>query len=161
MNNGVGLGNVESFMRAGVKVCLGNDGFSNAMWEEWKTAYLAHKLWNRDPRRMGGYDVMQMAVYNNADLARMFFPSAPMGILSPGAYADLIFVDYHPYTEMTAGNIPWHILFGFHESMITTTIVHGKLLMKDRKLLTMDEEAVAARGRELSKAAWQRYQQQF
>jgi len=161
MNNGVGLGNVESFMRAGIKVCLGNDGFSNAMWEEWKTAYLAHKLWNRDPRRMGGYDIMQMAVYNNADLARMFFPSAPMGVLSPGAYADLIFVDYHPYTEMTAGNIPWHILFGFHESMITSTIVHGKLLMKDRKLLTMDEDAIAAKGRELSRAAWQRYQQQF
>ncbi len=161
MNNGVGLGNVESFMRAGVKVCLGNDGFSNAMWEEWKTAYLAHKLWNRDPRRMGGYDVTQMAVYNNADLARMFFPSAPMAILAPGAYADIIFVDYHPYTELTAGNLPWHILFGFHESMITNTIVHGRLLMKDRRLLTIDETAIAERGRELSKKTWQRYQNQF
>ncbi len=72
----------KSFMRAGIKVCLGNDGFSNAMWEEWKTAYLAHKLWNRDPRRMGGYDVVQMAVYNNAEIAQMFFPTAPIGILA-------------------------------------------------------------------------------
>lgn len=161
MNNGVGIGNVEAFMRAGVKVCLGNDGFSNAMWEEWKTAYLVHKLWNRDPRRMGGYDVIRMAIYNNASLANMFFPQAPIGVIVPGAQADLILVDYHPYTECTAGNLPWHILFGFHESMITTTMVNGQLLMKDRKLLTLDEEAIAAHGRELSAKAWKRYEDQF
>lgn len=161
MNNGVGLGNVEAFMRAGVPVCLGNDGFSNAMWTEWKTAYLAHKLWNRDPRRMGGYDVTRMAVYNNALLAHMFFPQAPIGVIAPGAQADLILVDYHPYTACTAGNLPWHIIFGMHESMITTTIVAGKLLMKDRVLLTIDEEAVAARGCELSAQAWKRYEASF
>jgi putative selenium metabolism protein SsnA len=161
MNNGVGIGNVEAFLRAGIKVCLGNDGFSNAMWEEWKTAYLVHKLWNRDPRRMGGYDVTRMAVYNNAALASMFFPRAPIGAIIPGALADLILVDYHPYTECTPGNLPWHMVFGFHESMITTTMVNGKLLMKDRRILTMDEEAVAAHGRELSKLAWQRYAAQF
>ena len=76
MNNGVGLGNVEAFMRAGIKVCLGNDGFSNAMWEEWKTAYLVHKLWNRDPRRMSGYDVTRMAVYNNARSGKYVLPRA-------------------------------------------------------------------------------------
>jgi cytosine/adenosine deaminase-related metal-dependent hydrolase len=161
MNNGVGIGPVESYLRAGIRVCLGNDGFSNAMWEEWKTAYLVHKLWNRDPRRMGGYDVTRMAVYNNAALANMFFPAAPIGVIVPGAQADLILVDYHPFTECTAGNLPWHIIFGFHESMITATMVNGKWLMKDRKLLTIDEEAVAARGRELSAVAWKRYEAQF
>src|SRR3990170_181166 len=69
MNNAVGMSQPEAMMRAGIKVCLGNDGFSNQMWEEWKTAYLAHKLWNHDPRRMSGTDVVQMAVYNNALLA--------------------------------------------------------------------------------------------
>ena len=54
MNNAVGIGNMESMMRAGVNVCLGNDGFSNTMWDEWKTAYLVHKLVNHDPRRMNG-----------------------------------------------------------------------------------------------------------
>ena len=161
MNNGVGIGNVEAFMRAGVKVCLGNDGFLNAMWEEWKIAYLVHKLWNRDPRRMGGYDVTRMAIYNNAALANMFFPQAPVGVIAPNAQADLILVDYHPYTECTAGNLPWHMIFGFHESMITMTMVHGKMLMKDRNLLTLDEEAIAAHGRELSMQTWKRYQEQF
>jgi len=158
MNNGVGVAQIESMMRAGIKVCLGNDGFSNAMWEEWKAAYLLHKVHHRDPRRMGGYDVAQMAIYNNAALANVFFPSAPIGQLAEGAYADMIFVDYHPNTPLTAGNLPWHVLFGFQQSMVTTTIVAGKILMKDRELLTLDEKEIGAKAREIAPKVWERYQ---
>ena len=59
-------------VRLGVPVCLGTDGFSHTMWEEWKTAYLLHKVWRRDPRRMNGMDVVAMAVYQNAALAGQF-----------------------------------------------------------------------------------------
>jgi len=158
MNNGVGVAQIESMLRSGIKVCLGNDGFSNAMWEEWKAAYLLHKVHNRDPRRMGGSDVTQMAIYNNAALANVFFPHAPIGQLVPGAYADLIFVDYHPNTPLTAGNLPWHIIFGFQQSMVTTTIVAGKVLMKDRELLTLDEKEISAKAREIAPKVWDRYQ---
>jgi len=157
MNNAVGMSQPEAMMRAGIKVCLGNDGFSNQMWEEWKTAYLAHKLWNHDPRRMTGTDVVQMAVYNNAELATQQFGVGPIGSLVPGAQADLIFVDYHPFTELTAGNLPWQIIFGFHESMVTTTMVAGKVLMHDRQLVTLDEEKIAADARKLSASTWKRY----
>jgi putative selenium metabolism protein SsnA len=161
MNNAVGAAPVESMLRMGVKVCLGNDGFSNSMWDEWKFTYLAHKLWHRDPRRMNGTDVAQMAIYNNAALANVFFPEAPIGVLKPGAFADLIFVDYHPNTPLTAGNLPWHIIFGFQNSMVTTTIVAGKVLMKDRVLLTLDEEKINAKARELAPTVWKRYEAQF
>jgi putative selenium metabolism protein SsnA len=160
MNNGVGVANVESLMRLGVQVCLGTDGFTSTMWTEWKTAYLLHKVWNRDPRRMNGMDVARMAAYNNARLAGRFFPH-PIGVLAPGAYADLIFVDYHPHTPLTAGNLPWQIIFGFHESMVTTTIVAGKVLMHERRLLTMDEKDVADRARRQAPAVWERYNRQF
>lgn len=161
MNNAVGMAPVESQLRAGVKLCLGNDGFSNAMWEEWKAAYLAHKLWHLDPRRVSGFDVAQMAIYNNSQLATSLFNGAKIGVLETGARADLIIVDYHPYTPLTAGNIPWHILFGFHESMVTTTIVAGKVLMRDRELLTLDEGAIAAEAMRLYPGVWERYHQQF
>jgi len=160
MNNGVGVAQIESMLRMGVKVCLGNDGFSNAMWEEWKAAYLLHKIYHRDPRRMGGYDVQQMAIYNNAALANVFFPSAPIGQLTEGAFADIIFVDYHPNTPMIAGNLPWHILFGVQQSMVTTTIVAGNVLMKDRELLTLDEAEISAKARELAPSVWERYQKE-
>ena len=161
MNNGVGVAQIESMLRAGIKVCLGNDGFSNAMWEEWKAAYLLHKAHHRDPRRMGGYDVTQMAIYNNAGLANVFFPTASIGQLVPGAYADLIFVDYHPNTPLTAGNLPWHIIFGFQQSMVTTTIVAGKILMKHRELLTLDEKEISAKAREIAPKVWDRYQSEI
>jgi len=160
MNNAVGVAPVESMLRADVKVCLGNDGFSNAMWEEWKAAYLVHKLWHHDPRRMSGLDVARMAVYNNAALAAVFFPESPVGVLKPGAAADLIFVDYQSPTPLSPGNLPWHILFGFHESMVTTTLVAGKVLMKDRQLLTLDEKAITARAREIAAQVWRRYAEQ-
>ncbi|MCJ7514045.1 MAG: putative aminohydrolase SsnA [Anaerolineales bacterium] len=157
MNNGVGAAPVESLMRAGIRVALGNDGFSNAMWEEWKAAYLLHKAWHRDPRRMSGDQLVEMAAYNNAGLAGVFFPQAPLGVVAPGALADLILVDYHPTTPLTAGNLPWHIVFGFRESQVTTTIAAGKVLMRDRALLTLDEAQIAAAARERVPAVWERY----
>jgi len=160
MNNGVGVAQIESMLRAGIKVCLGNDGFSNAMWEEWKAAYLLHKVHHRDPRRMNGFDVAQMAIYNNATLANVFFPSATIGQLTLGAFADIIFVDYHPNTPLTAGNLPWHIIFGFQQSMVTTTIVAGNILMKDRELLTLDEKEISAKACEIAPKVWERYQKE-
>jgi putative selenium metabolism protein SsnA len=157
MNNAVGVSPVEKYLEMGIKVCLGNDGFSNAMWEEWKTAYLLHKIDQRDPRAMNGYTVTEMAIYNNAALANAFFP-VEVGELKVGAAADLMFVDYQAPTPLMAGNLPWHILFGFRDSMVTTTIAQGKILMKDRQLLTLDENEIAAKSRELAKKAWERYE---
>lgn len=158
MNNAVGTADVEGMLRLGIPVCLGNDGFSNNMWAEWKTAYLLHKAAHRDPRRMNGLDVVQMAVHNNAALARVFWPDMPIGKLEVGAAADIIFVDYHATTPLNAGNLPWHILFGFESSMVTTTMVGGKLLMQDRQLLTLDEAEITERSRELATAVWQRFE---
>jgi putative selenium metabolism protein SsnA len=157
MNNGVGAADVESLRRLGIRVALGNDGFSNAMWEEWKAAYLVQKLWRRDPRRMPGGDLVEMAVDTNAALAEVFFHGLRLGVIEPGAAADLILVDYAPTTPLTSGNLPWHIVFGFHESMITMTMVAGRVLMRDRELLSLDVEAITARSRELAEKAWERY----
>lgn len=160
MNNGVGVAQIESMLRMGIKVCLGNDGFTNSMWDEWKTAYLLHKVHHRDPRRMGGYDVQQMAIYNNSALAGVFFPDTSIGQIVPGAAADLIFVDYHPFTPLTDGNLPWHIIFGFQQSMVTSTMVAGKFLMKNRELLTLDEAEITARAREIAPRIWKKYEEE-
>jgi putative selenium metabolism protein SsnA len=157
MNNAVGVAPVETMLRGGIRVAMGNDGFSNNMWAEWKAAYLVHKLWHGDPRRANGYDIVKMAVTNNAALCRVFWPQAAVGEISPGAHADLILVDYQPFTALTAGNLPWHILFGFEASAVTSTMVAGKWLMRDRELLTLDEAAIAARASELSAKTWERY----
>jgi putative selenium metabolism protein SsnA len=158
MNNAVGAADIDGMLRIGVRVCLGNDGFSNNMWAEWKTAYLLHKVWHRDPRRANGTNIVQMAIYHNAGLANMFFPATPPGLLMPGSAADIILVDYHPPTPLTTGNLPWHIIFGFESSMVTATICAGRILMRDRQLLTLDEAAITARSREMVPQVWERYE---
>ncbi len=156
MNNAVGVAPVEEMLKQGVKVCLGNDGFSNAMWQEWFFAYLIQKDQQADPRAMNGYDVIKIAVENNSRLASQTWDGLRIGKIEKGAAADLILVDYHPITPMHAGNLPWHILFGFRDGMVTTTMAGGKLLMKDRKLLLLDEAEIAAKAREAAIRSWER-----
>jgi len=156
MNNAVGTAPVQALLDAGVHVGLGNDGFSNNMFSEMKAAYLVHKLALRDPRAMGGETVMRLAYAENARIASLFWPGT-VGSLEPGAYADIVLLDYRPYTLLTAGNLPWHVIFGVDGSHVTTTICAGRLLMKDRQLLTLDEEAIAANAREVAGKVWRRF----
>jgi putative selenium metabolism protein SsnA len=158
MNNAVGAAAFDAMLRGGMKVVLGNDGFSNNMWAEWKAAYLLHKVANRDPRYANGDSVTQVACDHNAQLAEQFFPGQGIGKLAVGAVADMILVDYHPHTPFTNGNLPWHVLFGFESSMVTATIATGKVLMWDRQLRTLDEAAIAAEALARVPDVWARYQ---
>ncbi len=156
MNNAVGAAGVPTMLRGGMAVCLGNDGFSNDMFAEMKVADLLHKVWSQDPRTLGADKVVQMAVRHNRELAARFF-AKPVGIIAPGAYADIILLDYFPTTPLTSDNLPWHILFGISGSHVHSTICHGQVLMRDRELLTLDEEAITAHSREVARATWERF----
>ena len=158
MNNAVGAADLPWMLKIGIPVGLGNDGFSNNMFAEMAVAYLAQKQARGDPRTLPAGQVMQMAWDHNARIARVFFPGlGPLfGQLAQGAPADLILVDYDPPTPLTAGNLPWHIIFGIDGSGVDTTIVGGQVLMRHRQLLTLDEAAIMARARELAGKLWQR-----
>jgi putative selenium metabolism protein SsnA len=158
MNNAVGVAEIERMLDQGIAVGLGNDGFSNNMFTEIHTAYLLHRASKRDPRVLPGSRLIEMAFDNNAIIAGLFFPR-PVGALAPGAFADIIMLDYHPYTPLTDGNYPWHMVFGMDGSHVTHTICGGQLLMKDRELLTLDEAAIAAHARQLAPAIWRRVQE--
>ncbi len=155
MNNAVGTQASAELLKRGICVGLGNDGFSNDMFTEMKTAYLVHKQAAGDPRVMGADQIMQMAVANNAQIAALFW-DAPLGELAPGAAADIVLLDYRPTTPLDAGNLPWHIIFGAGGSHVTTTICAGKVLMRDRRLLTLDEVEIAAKAREHAARVWAR-----
>ena len=159
MNNAVGAARIEEMLRLGVRVVLGTDGFPHAMWEEMRFAYLLPKLAFGDPRRMDGATLLRIAIHGNRALAQLYFPGAPLGRLALGAAADIILVEWHPHTPVTPENAPWHLIFGAYERQITTTIVAGQVLMRDRRLLTLDEEALAARARAKAPQVWAAYRQ--
>ena len=83
-------------------------------------------------------------------------PCTPLGELSIGAYADIVLVDYQPTTPLTEGNFPWHIIFGMDGTGVDTTIVGGRVLMRNKQLLTLDEEEICAKSRELAGKLWRR-----
>jgi len=155
MNNAIGTADAEAMLDQGIEVGLGNDGFSNNMFSEMKAAYLVHKLAKRDPQAMSAAQVLRMAVHHNRHLARSFF-SRPIGQLAVGAYADIMFLDYAPPTPVTADNWPWHVILGIDGANVTTTIVDGQILMRNRVLTVLDEEAICARARELAAGLWER-----
>src|SRR5262249_18822544 len=158
MNNAVGAAAYDAMLRGGIRLCVGNDGFSNAMWEEGKAAYLLHKVATRDPRAANGDSIVHAACDTNARLVEMFFPEQVIGKLAVGAAADMILVDYHPFTPLTGGNLPWHVLFGFESSMVTATIAAGQVLMWNRSLRMLDEAAIAAEALAHAPQIWARYQ---
>ncbi len=162
MNNAVGAAPVQQMREAGVNVGLGNDGFSMNMLQEMQVAYLLPKLAGRDPRLMSGDVVMDTAFARSARIAEAVFrpfadtPEHFLGELRPGAAADLAILDYQAPTPLTADNLPWHLLFGADGAHVRDTMAAGRWLMRDRRLLTVDEGRIMARGRELAAKLWAR-----
>ena len=84
------------------------------------------------------------------------FISGKVGTLKADHYADIIIVDYKAPTPLNAGTLNSHILFGVTGRHVDTTIINGKVIMKDRVLLNIDEEALLAKSRELAQSLWSR-----
>jgi putative selenium metabolism protein SsnA len=155
MGNAVGCAPVGEMLAAGVIVGLGTDGYTCDMFESLKVANVLRKFISGDPSA-GWQEIPTMVFTNNTRILQTFYPK-PLGRLIPGAYADIILVDYEPPTPLTAENWYGHLLFGFHGGRVDTTIIGGKILMRNRQLLHLDEAAIAARARKLAQKVWERF----
>jgi putative selenium metabolism protein SsnA len=154
-NNGVGVAPVLELMARGIPVGLGSDGFTANMFDEIRTANIIHKLDRRDPR-VAYTEVPGMIFKNNRLIAGLFFDQ-PLGVIEPGAAADIIALDYDPATPLNAGSLWGHVLFGLAGARVSTTIVGGRVLMHQGELLDLDEAEICARSRQLAEKLWDRF----
>lgn len=152
MGNAVGCSPVLQLFQHGITVGLGTDAYTNDMLESLKAA-LAIQRHNACMPGVGWCEVTSMLFENNAKMAAQYF-DIPLGVLKPGAAADMIVMDYKPFTPFSADNIDGHMLFGMTGRQCQTTICNGRILMKDRELVGIDEEAVNAHILEESKKLW-------
>ena len=76
------------------------------------------------------------------------------GVLKPGAKADLILMNYKPYTPMTADNINAHIMFGMQGAMTDTVMINGTLRMQGRKLLMINEQEALKQAADSAAELW-------
>lgn len=154
MGNAVGRADVLAMLKRGLRVGLGSDGYSTDMFEGIKVANLIHKHGEGSPT-VAGAEVPAMAWVNNTDIVSRYF-GKPIGRLAPDWQADLIIVDYSPYTDLNADNWYSHILMGVSGGMVRTTMVAGKVLMQDGILLTVDTEKIYRQARLQARKVWER-----
>ena len=152
MGNACGCPPTMEIYNRGILTGLGTDGYTHDMTESMKVANVLHKhhLCNANA---AWTEIPGMLFEGNAKIANRYF-EAPLGVLKEGAAADVIVVDYDPLTPMDHTNANGHILFGITGKMVVTTMINGKVLMKDRELLNIDEEKEMAECREESKKLW-------
>ncbi len=152
MGNAVGTCPVLQLHKNGILLGLGTDAYTNDMLESAKAALCAQRQ-NACLPNVGWQEVTDMLFRNNAKIGARYFPDE-LGVLKPGAAADVIVMDYKPFTPFSDANIDGHILFGMTGRQCRTTIAAGKVLMKDGALVGIDEEAENAHILEAAKTLW-------
>lgn len=142
MGNACGCPPTLEIFHRGVLTGLGTDGYTNDMFESLKVGNLIHKHSLCDANA-AWTELPAMLFEGNAKIAARYFKT-PLGVLKEGTAADIIIAEYDPLTPMNVENIDSHMLFGLNGSKVVTTIINGKVLMKDRVLLHVDEAKAMA-----------------
>ena len=152
MGNAVGCAPVLEFIRRGIDVCMGTDAYTHDMLESLKV-FLIIQRHNAAMPNVGWGEAMTMLFKNNPAMASAYF-GREVGVLRPGAAADVIVMDYKPFTPFSDENIDGHMLFGMMGKNCRTTIVNGRVLYRDREFVDIDEERINAWTLEQSKKLW-------
>lgn len=154
MGNAVGCANILELIRRGVLLGMGTDAYTQDMFESLKVANIIHKHNLADPS-IGFMETYDMLFQNNREIAARYFQK-PLGILQPGAYADIILVDYIPHTPLNEHTIRGHIMFGMMGRSVDSVMIGGKFVMRDRIIESVDEKAILAKTRAQSADFWKR-----
>jgi putative selenium metabolism protein SsnA len=157
MNNAVGVTPLFKLLQKGVLVGLGTDGMGSDMLVQMRCAYLLHRLANSDPR-VGFMEAPQLLLQNNPLIALRQF-GLQLGQIAVGLSADLAILDYEPLTPLSENNFLGHLIFGLVDATVDTTVCRGKILMRGKQVLGMDEARIAAQTRELAPKMWKRLQE--
>lgn len=155
MGNAVGASPILEMHKKGILLGLGTDGYTNDMMESYKVGNIIHKHVKGDST-VAWAEIPDMLFNNNRKITERFITN-PVGILKKGALADIIIVDYNPPTPINENNINGHLLFGINGRFVDTTIINGKVIMEERKLVNIDEEKIMAKSRKLASDVWKRF----
>ena len=157
MGNAVGCAPVLEFFKRGIVVAMGTDAYTHDMLESLKV-FLPMQRHNSCLPDVGWTEAMTMLFKNNRTVAEKYFSARsggkPLGVLAPGAAADIAVFDYKPFTPFSGENVDGHILFGLEGKSCRTTIINGRVLYKDRSFQDIDEEAINAWTLSEAKKLW-------
>jgi putative selenium metabolism protein SsnA len=150
MNNSVGHARVD---RLGPHVALGTDGIGGDLFAESKAAYFRAR--DDDLDRSVGWPLGLLG--EGARLAGRVFDEPDLGRIAPGAPADLAVLDYAAPTPLSAGNLAGHLLFGIDAGAVRDVIVAGELVVRDRRLVKVDQGELTADAVQQAARLWERF----
>jgi 5-methylthioadenosine/S-adenosylhomocysteine deaminase len=143
-----GVAPVPQLMRAGVAVGLGTDGAASNndldMWEEMDTAAKLHKLTTNDPKTLTAVEALALATI---DGARALHMDADIGSLEAGKRADIVVVDLDALNQTPRYNIYSHLVYATKAAEVRTVVIEGRVVMRDRRLLTLNETLIKQKAR--------------
>ena len=146
-----GAAKVGEMQRAGIIVSLGTDGAASNndldMFEAMRQAAFLAKLQTSDPRAVPARKALEMATI---DGARTLGMDALIGSLEPGKRADVIVVSMTAARQTPMYDPLSHLVYVTRGDDVKTTIVNGRVLMRDRNVLTLDEPRVLNDARALA-----------
>lgn len=132
----------------GIRACLGTGVMQLDLFAEAQAAWLKA----RDAGQP--IDVLRFLA-NNQRLASAAF-GTPIGPLREGAIADLVVLDYQPFTPLTEETLGAHLLTGLSANPVESVMVDGVWRLLERKVLGVDPREVAAAALEAAKGVWGR-----
>jgi 5-methylthioadenosine/S-adenosylhomocysteine deaminase len=143
MKTAAGIAPVTKMLQAGVHVGLGTDGAASNndldMWEEIRLAALLQKVDQMDPEVMPANTVLTMATRGGAEAIGL---GDSIGSLAVGKRADIIQVSFDDVHFVPTYNVISHLVYVADEQDVITVVVDGKVLMKDKNILTIETERV-------------------
>jgi 5-methylthioadenosine/S-adenosylhomocysteine deaminase len=146
-----GVAPVPKYLAAGVPVGLGTDGAASNndldMFEAMRQAALLHKLASKDPQAVPAAAALEMATIGGA---RGLGLDRLVGSLEVGKRADLIVVAANGARQTPMYNPVSHLVYVAHGDDVRASVVNGMVLMRDRRVRTLDEQVVLADARALA-----------
>jgi 5-methylthioadenosine/S-adenosylhomocysteine deaminase len=154
MLNAVGTARIPDMLRRGIRVGLGNDGYIFDGFENMRATYLIHRSVTRDPNAIDAYAILEMGTIRGAELYGL---EKKLGSIERGKSADLIVVkpDILP-TPLNPDSVVGHLINTITGHDVRTTIVNGRIVMRDRTVTTLDEMDAQRKGQDAATALWQR-----
>lgn len=143
-----GVAPVPQMLRADLDLGLGTDGAASNndlnMWEEIDTTAKLHKVFTMDPKVVTAEQAFEMATIRGA---RALHLEREIGSIEKGKRADVVIVDLDDLNQTPLYNVYSHLVYATKADDVRTVVIEGRVVMRDRRLLTLDEQDIKARAR--------------
>jgi len=143
-----GVARIPEMLLMDLPVGLGTDGAASNndvnMWEEMDTAAKLHKLYSHDPKVASAAQMFEMATIRGA---RALHLEKMIGSLETGKSADIVIVDMDALNQVPADSVYSLLVYSTKATDVRTVIIEGKIVMRDRVLLTLNEIAIKQEAR--------------